>query len=252
MGEVIQGLWLGTGLSQMEVLSIRSFLELGHEYHLYAYQDLANVPAGVQLVDASRILPYDPAFRYRDSASPACFSNLFRYKLLLERGGYWADLDVICLRPWRFRDPYVFSWSGVMEGGLEINTHVMRAPPGSDLMAALYRSCRGADPTKMVWGGMGPKVLTEAVGRFGLTRYAKPKRYFNPIDWWNWKKLVSARRRTRLWGRYWVLPRSYALHCYNECWRRHGADKDGDHHPGSIYETLKRRYPPPRGGRAAA
>ena len=44
-----------------------------------------------------------------DSGSLAAFSNLFRYKLLLERGGWWVDTDVICLRPFRVRDELVIA-----------------------------------------------------------------------------------------------------------------------------------------------
>ena len=45
MNKVIQGLWIGPELSVMEQLSIASFLENGHEYHLYVYDAVKNVPA---------------------------------------------------------------------------------------------------------------------------------------------------------------------------------------------------------------
>ena len=38
-------------------------------------------------------------FRYRDNGSYAGFANFFRYELLRKRGGWWVDLDTICLRP---------------------------------------------------------------------------------------------------------------------------------------------------------
>src|SRR5438105_1989553 len=90
-GEVIQGLWVGERLSVMERLSIASFLHHGHAYHLYTYGPVAGLPAGAVRQDARAILPESMIFQYRDHASYAGFSNYFRYKLLLERGGWWVD-----------------------------------------------------------------------------------------------------------------------------------------------------------------
>src|ERR1043165_5401661 len=106
---IIQGLWIGPELSVMEQLSIVSFLRNGHDYHLYTYAELPNVPAGALIKDANAILPSSQIFQYKDRPSYAGFSNHFRYKLLFEHGGWWADSDVVCLRPFDFADEYVFS-----------------------------------------------------------------------------------------------------------------------------------------------
>ena len=106
---VIQGLWIGSRLSPMEEISIRSFLANGHEYHLYAYSRIENLPEGTILRDANEIVSSEKIFKYRDYDSYAGFSNHFRYKLLLQNGGWWADLDLICLKPFDFKTGYVFS-----------------------------------------------------------------------------------------------------------------------------------------------
>ncbi len=36
-----------------------------------------------------------------------CFANFFRYKLLLEKGGWFVDSDTICMRPFDFDNEYV-------------------------------------------------------------------------------------------------------------------------------------------------
>jgi len=41
----------------MEHLSITSFLANGHQFHLYAYDSIAGLPAGVTIMDANQILP---------------------------------------------------------------------------------------------------------------------------------------------------------------------------------------------------
>src|SRR5258706_13279784 len=57
MNSIVQGLWIGSDLSTMEHLSISSFLQNGHEYHLYIYDHVGNVPEGTVVKDAAEILP---------------------------------------------------------------------------------------------------------------------------------------------------------------------------------------------------
>jgi phosphatidylserine/phosphatidylglycerophosphate/cardiolipin synthase-like enzyme len=52
----IQMLWIGE-LSKLERMALASFVANGHTVHLYAYDDLAGVPDGVQVIDAREILP---------------------------------------------------------------------------------------------------------------------------------------------------------------------------------------------------
>jgi mannosyltransferase OCH1-like enzyme len=126
--KIVQGLWIGSELSAMEEMSIASFLMNGHEYHLYVYQDVENVPTGTVVKDASEVLPSSMIFQYRDFNSYAGFSNFFRYKLLLERGGWWVDTDMICLQPFDFTDEYVFS-SEISEGRETTLPVSSRRPP---------------------------------------------------------------------------------------------------------------------------
>src|SRR5262245_61327546 len=102
----VQGLWIGSQLSAMEQLSIASFLANGHEYHLYVYDEVRNVPSGAIVRNAEEILPADWIFL--DSRGTYCsFASMFRYKLLLDKGGWWVDTDIICLRYFEFEQPYV-------------------------------------------------------------------------------------------------------------------------------------------------
>ena len=106
MLEIINSLWIGLPLSLMERLSITSFLQNSHEYHLYRYDEIANVPDGTVLRDAAEILPASEIFYYRRGGgrgSVAAFADLFRYKLLLEKGGWWVDTDMVVCR--RFISP---------------------------------------------------------------------------------------------------------------------------------------------------
>lgn len=93
---VIQGLWIGPRLTRFEYNSIKSYIKQGYEYHLYTYDKVENVPEGVIIKDGNEILDKKNIFYYEESIAP--FSDLFRYKLLYDKGGIWTDCDIICIR----------------------------------------------------------------------------------------------------------------------------------------------------------
>ena len=62
---VIQSLWIGSSLSAMEQLGIASHIAHGHEFHLYVYDAIQNVPRGATLKDAAEILPASRIFMYQ-------------------------------------------------------------------------------------------------------------------------------------------------------------------------------------------
>ena len=97
---IVQSLWVGDKLSQMEQYSIKSFLNTGHEYHLYTYNKIKGIPKGVKIKSGNKIMPKKDIFKMQDTFLP--FSDIFRYKLLYEKGNYWVDLDMICLKKIRF------------------------------------------------------------------------------------------------------------------------------------------------------
>jgi len=68
-----------------------SFLAHGHPVDLYVYEPPGAPPAGVRLVDAEEILPRALLFTHRRTGSLGSFSDWFRYRLLRERGGIWAE-----------------------------------------------------------------------------------------------------------------------------------------------------------------
>jgi mannosyltransferase OCH1-like enzyme len=96
--------------------------------------------------DASEILPAARIFKYREYDTYAGFANFFRYKLLLERGGWWVDLDVVCLKSFRFLSEYVFA-SEIDTGVAKITNCVMRTPAGSQILKHAWQICETAKRT---------------------------------------------------------------------------------------------------------
>jgi mannosyltransferase OCH1-like enzyme len=236
MNIIIQGLWIGPELSVMERMSIASFLAKGHEYHLYVYDDVKHVPQGVIVRDANEILPSSMIFQYKHSKSYAGFANFFRYQLLLNKGGWWVDTDVICLKPFSFTDEHVFA-SEEHKGKRIANNGIIKAPVASEVMAYTCRICRSKDPEQLVWGETGPRLLDKALRLFSLEKYLKPHQVFCPLGFEEWAKVLDPDANT-------VLDEAtHAIHLWNEMWRRENRDKNGQYHPDCLYEQLKRKYP---------
>src|SRR2546430_12396904 len=128
-------LWIGERLSNLERLSIASFVANGNAVHLYTYGDVDRVPPGVVRCDANEILPESAVFTYVGGfgkGSPSAFANGFRYKLLLERGGMYSDTDIVCLRPFAFAEemPYAVASEPIPEpaGQVRLNGCFLKAP----------------------------------------------------------------------------------------------------------------------------
>ncbi len=245
---IIQSLWIGGPLSVMERLCISSFLKNGHEFHLYTYGDVTNIPDGTTVRDGREILGEDRIFTYKNNGSYAGFSNLFRYKLLLDKGGYWVDMDVVCLRPFDLEREHVFSgakkWklTDPFHPALFIQNCVIKAPPGSEIMEYCYEVADSKDPSELVWGETGPNLLDSAVYKLGMLDYVSAGA-FTTIDWSHWNRLISGSPLVSYWERFKIaLFRPYAVHFYNEMWRQGKADKNGDFPKNCIYELLKKHY----------
>jgi mannosyltransferase OCH1-like enzyme len=231
---IIQGLWIGSELSVMEQLSVASFLQNGHEYHLYVYDEMKNVPAGTVIKDASEILPASSIFQYKHYATYAGFSNFFRYKLLLERGGWWVDTDTICLKPFDFPEAHVFATEKVGEHEVAASG-IIKAPVGSPVMAYAWEVCQSKVPEQLVWGETGPRLAGEAVKKFSMEQYKQPYHCFCPLSYSEWRRLLDPEGIT-------LDERAYAVHLWNEMWRAAGQDKNATYHQDCLYEQLKRKY----------
>jgi mannosyltransferase OCH1-like enzyme len=235
--KIIQGLWIGSELSVMERLSITSFLAQGHEYHLYVYEDVKHLPEGTLVRDGNEILPASMIFQYRDFKSYAGFSNFFRYKLLSERGGWWVDTDMVCLRPFDFADDYVFS-SETIDGQELTTSGAIKAPAGSSVMNYAWQVCEQTNIETLKWGQTGPGLIGKAVLLFSLEKFQRPAQVFCPISYSEWDRVLQPDEVPP------IDQSSYALHLWNEMWRRAAVDKNQEFHPECLYERLKRKTLP--------
>lgn len=245
---VVQSLWLGSRLSSLQVLSLRSFLAHGHEFHLYALEPIENVPAGIQLLDATAVLPRDRVFTYQRGfgrGSPSAFSNLFRYKLLLERGGWWVDTDVVCLRPFDLDADFVFASERAVDGRVTAASCVIKSPAGADWLQYCLDAAERRDPSSLEWGEIGPRLMHDAITRFSLERFMVSTDTFNPIDYAAFAEFQTASfDHSR-------LDNSLAVHLWNQKWVSNCLDPDYGGAADSLYTSLRARYLQPSDRRYA-
>lgn len=216
---IVHGLWVGASLSPLETLCLRSFVAMGHEFHLWLYEPLPHgLPAGVVQRPAEAILPANRIFRYRHGnsfghgkGSLAGFSDLFRYKLLYEEGGWWTDMDVTCLRPLDFEAPYVFRRHDV----LPVVGNLMKCPKGSPLMAACFQEAAEKVTADNRDWLLPIRILNKHIRKYQLEPYIKD---ITNQDRWEVIEYYLHHYRP-------FPPKWHAFHWMNEEWRSRELDK---------------------------
>lgn len=222
----------------MQQLGIQSFLDQRHEFHLYAYDHIDGVPAGTTLCDASSIFPRERVFQHKQgfgAGSYSTFSNLFRYKLVLERGGWWVDTDLVCLKQFDFESEYVFATEREADSILTA-TCAFKCPRGAGILQYCLDVATSKNPDDLKWSEIGPYLFDDAVSRSSLRDHLVPPHVFNPINTWEFEDIL---RPDFDMSR---LARSHGLHLWNQVWRHEQRDPDQAAHPDSLYAQLKHRH----------
>jgi len=217
----VSALWIGPELSPVERACVQSFIAKGHRFNLYVYDDVANVPSACTLLDANGIVPRSAIFKHERGPgqnSLAGFSDLFRYKLLYERGGWWTDLDVFCLRE-------VLPDQAIAIGRQDaqlINGAILRFPPQHESMRLAYEESisRGAS---IDWAEIGPMLLTRFVREGHIAADVLPTAAFYPLHFSQFWAAFDPRRTAHLAQ---VIRESTCVHLWNEMIRRSGIDKN--------------------------
>lgn len=234
----VTSLWVGGELPLMSVLCIKSFLDHGHAFQLFSYRNYDNIPAGTLVRDARDILPEEAIF-HDSHNSLAPFSDWFRMKFLSQEGGFWVDMDVICLGDELPASPLWFcrEWAEVVAVG------AMAFPPGHSVPATLCRLAEEpalrvpwdspeevrakeellrrvpdvADRRRQVpWGFCGPTGMTRALCHCGLFDRAAPSSHMYPVPWTRWRDCYNG--NIRLAGP--ELSNAWCVHLWGEMARR--------------------------------
>jgi hypothetical protein len=238
MNGIVQGLWIGGRLPPMQRLSIQSFLDHGHDFHLYVYGDLEDIPAGTTICDGTKILPREQVFQHRQGfgkGSYSTFSNIFRYALIFKRGGWWVDTDLVCLRPFDFAQEYVFA-TELEDAATLTTTCALKCPKGAALLEYCLHVANSKDPDELKWSEIGPYLFHDAVTRFRLLDHRVEPHVFSPVNAWKFNDVLKPAFEISR------LANSHGLHLWNQMWRHEQVDPDQTAHPDSLYVRLKNRH----------
>ena len=222
---VVNCIWIGPELGLLHGACLRSFLRNGHRVVLHCYEAPRDLPAGVELGDASRFLPRSRLFHNKGDGSVSGFTNLLRYELLSEGLGLYVDCDVFCLRPINDAE-YIFGWEDMQY----INVAVLKLPKDCPTLIAL-RKIKDTPDFWPPWredtrkirrlgkpkprnlgdfklGTTGPHALTHYATQFGIDRFASPVDRFYPVHYRNAHLLADPGLRLADL----ITPRTDAIH----------------------------------------
>lgn len=262
----IASFWTGSPLSFFEQLCLKSFANLGHRTILYSYQDDLNVPEGVELLDASTIMPNPRTVRYQAGFAP--FADIFRINMIHQTGAVWVDCDVAAVRPMP-DSPYI-----VARAGRWVGNAVLRLPRDSPSLAFLVsllnadelvlprdwprrhllpesvrkRTALGQpfrlneeERRALPYMTFGPVALSYAMGKTGEIGRLMPKETFYPCSPFTLRTNYFRPGRVRVT----LPPETIAIHHIGGKPFRAGFEKKGRFippHPASVVGKLCRTH----------
>lgn len=241
--EVVNALWIGKTISPLEEMTLHSFIANGHKFKLWLYDELDTpLPKEILIGDANEIIPRENIFNYKGKnqfghgmGSYAGFSDIFRYKLLYQHGGWWTDMDVTCLKPLHFDKPYFFR----THHELNVVGNVMKCPKGCLLMKRCYEEAnREIDENNVDWH-KPIEILNRLIDHFRLNEYTV-KEVSNDDRWEDTSRFVFSNEE---FPDHW-----YFIHWQNEEWRSQGIDKAMVYHNSTLAKLLSYYglYSPPK------
>ena len=237
-GAHLQCFWHGGALSPFERMCIKSFLAHGHSVEVFSYDSNLNVPEGCRLSDANEILGEDQVFAHRTGpvkGSLGAFSDLFRYALLDRNGGWWVDLDVVCLSDRLPAGDHVF---GYQNPGGRVSSAVLKVPAGSPFVRYCHETAARVG-RRAVWGQIGPRLVTEAVEKLDLSAHVQPAENFFPHFWDEAMAALDPGETVALLAKQ---EGSSLVHLWNEIFRQNGVDKAAEPPAGSLIAHYMSRF----------
>lgn len=182
---VFKGFWHGPPIGPTRAACIKSFLDHGHQFELFTYQEFADIPEGTIIKDANSIIPRSDILSYHNLQTGKIdlgpFSDLFRFTLLNQHGGWWSDVDTVCLTS-NIPEPEE-AWC--QETTNQTGTSQLCLKKGSALVVELEKRCLELSKNPLEKReSMGPILLTKTIDELGLEKNKNgTKEVFYPCHW---------------------------------------------------------------------
>ncbi len=239
--DIVRMVWIGPPPGAYEELSLRSFLAQGARVIFYGDDRRVRLPDGVEWADAADFVSSPVrSFAFPDGdRSLALQSDLTRYALLDRLGGWYADLDVVALRPLPQAKVYL-----ARETDEIVNGAVMKFPPHAPIMADALREAQQLVPAPGETSSearlrIGPDLLTRLAHEHALDHLIRPQASAFEIAHGDIGALFDPARRDELIAR---TASSDFVHLWNEVWRRLRLPKNLGPPEGSYLDHLFETY----------
>jgi len=249
--EIVNTLWIGDSLNELSRLAIKSWINLGYKVHLWIY-DPVNDPLleneNIQLKDANEIHRLNVGDCVKQDILP--FSDLWRYKLLYNRGGIWLDADMVLLQRINNDDIIISSEYTMRSGAYKshresvANIGVLKFNKNNlflkELIDKIYDSKRKAELCDNM------RLFQKQIKNSGeYDNYVVAPRIYCPIPWWQcreqyYNKDYKMKYAVETPTNDYIISSAYGIHLWNNfTYNKHKIDfnKIMDK---SIYNTLIR------------
>lgn len=261
---VVASLWIGAELSWLEQLCLTSFVDHGHEVVLFTYDAVANVPSGVRIADAAKILPSEKIIRHARTGSPAYHADLFRLHMLKQTDYIWVDTDAYCCQPWTIkRGTHLHGW--ISDATPQVNNGVLRLPKTSKTLAAMLKFTsdeypvppwygaekqaelqamkdkgQGVHVSLLPWGVWGPEALSWFLNQTGEIRHSQPGHVLYPVPFAN--AGITLKPKTAAEARALVKDDTLSIHFWGRRFRNIAAKRGQVPSRGSFVDDLLHRH----------
>jgi hypothetical protein len=247
VNSTINSFWRGGPLNWVTFACLKSFVTHGHRLRLFSYENIPNVPKGIEVADARLVVPEERIFLFEGLGAPlqqgsiGPFSDLFRYTLIEKGLGIWVDTDIYCVKLFDFPRPILCAW----ENANSVGTAVFRFPRESlmirdmiemmtppfdfpywledGLKAKVVENLDGRPfgPGRLTYAAYGPNSVTKLVHKFGLVEKVYDQDLFYPIHFKETELTLAPQEE--LWDR--VTDQTYGIHLwYSQLKRITGKD----------------------------
>jgi hypothetical protein len=183
--------------------------------------------------DANEIIPKEQVFAYKNKnkyghgkGSYAGFSDIFRYKLLYEKGGWWVDMDVTCLKPLDFDKPYFFR----NHHELNVVGNVMKCPKHSPLMKRCYDEAIETVTEENTDWHKPIAILNNNIAALNLEQYIY-KNVSNEDKWDITSKFI--------WSNETLPEHWHFIHWQNEEWRAKKVNRNSFYFQSALAKLLR-------------
>lgn len=242
--------WHGHKLGVIHAACVRSFIRNGHTVIMHCYERPSDLPEGVRVFDAAKIMPFEELHPHYETGSVSLGTNRYRYRMIAEGFGLYSDCDMFCLRP--ITDArYILG----KEQDNIINGAFLKFPPDSDLAHTLieatqdyyfippwFRSSkkrrlsirrklgRGVHVGQHPWGVWGPQLLSHYVNELDLLPEVAPIDRYYPVHPWQTTLLSDP----ELCIADLVTPRTEAIHLWHKL-----LSSEAPPHGSPLWEMIK-------------